>query len=85
MEHGQVVISHNVTDEAELGRLVELVREMPGLREWLIMRPYSKLPPGEVVIHSWGWLARFDGVDPEGLTGFYRSHLDQTPESIPCL
>ena len=85
LEHGQIVISYNLTDEAEIDRLEQIARGLPSDRRWLIMRPYSQIAEGEVAITSWGWLDKFVGVDEERITAFYEAHFNQGRESVTCL
>ena len=85
LEHGNVVISHNLTDPQQLAELEAAAKDLPGRNRWLVMRPYLGLEVGEVAITSWGWLQMFDGVDPEGLRDFYEAHFDTiAPESVDC-
>lgn|GEM_PF-734497 len=88
MEHGQVIISHNLKDPAEVDRLKEIAGNLPSRRNWLILRPYSKLQENEIAITSWGWLDKFVGIDEERIRKFYDAHMNDassvTGESIPC-
>lgn len=85
LEHGQVVISYNLTDQESIERLKEIGRDLPDHRNWLIMRPYSKIAEGEIAITAWGWLDRFEGVDETRIKAFYDAHVDSSLESIPCV
>ena len=85
MEHGQVIISHNLKDQAELERLKQIAEDLASAQDWLIVRPYSQLQPGEVAVTAWGWIDRFEGVDESGIRDFYAAHLNNGPESISCL
>jgi len=85
LEHGQVIISYNLNDEAEIERLKDIARDLPSRRSWMIMRPYSGIAPGEVAITSWGWLDRFDGVQEDRIREFYDAHVNNGPESISSL
>jgi hypothetical protein len=88
MEHGQVIISHNLKDPAEIERLKDVARSLPSYRNWLILRPYSKIQDNEVAIASWGWMDRFTGIDEQRIRDFYEAHMNAaspvTGESIPC-
>ena len=85
LEHGQVIISYNLTDEAEIKRLEDIAKDLSGRRNWMIMRPYSEIAPGEVAVTSWGWLDRFDGVQEDRIREFYDAHRNNGAESISCL
>ena len=85
LEHGQVVISHNLSTDSQIDELKKIVRSLPDRRSWMIMRPYSVLPEDQVVVHSWGWLQRFSSIDKSGILAFYTAHINRGPESINCL
>ncbi len=85
MEHGQVLISYNLTDKAQIDQLKDVARSLQDRRSWMIMRPYSSLPAGQIVVHSWGWLQRFASIDEPGIRAFYDAHINRGPESINCL
>ena len=85
MEHGQVIIGYNLTDEAEIERLKGIARSLPGRRIWMILHPYSKINGGEVAVSAWRWLDRFEGVQEERIRQFYDAHRNNSGvESIPC-
>ena len=84
MEHGHVIISHNLQDPAQVDQLKEEARDLPARRSWVLLRPYTKIEEGEVAITSWGWLQRFQGVDAQGIRDFYDAHRGQGPEFAPC-
>ena len=87
MEHGQVVISYNLANEAEIEQLKEIAGGLSGRRSWMIMRPYSKIAAGEIVVTAWGWLDRFNIRDLDGdrIEEFYDAHRNNSGvESIPC-
>lgn len=85
MEHGQVIISYNLTDETEIERLENIAKDLPSRRRQMIMRPYTGITPGEVAITSWGWLDRFDGVQEDRIREFYDAHVNNGLESVSCL
>jgi hypothetical protein len=85
LEHGQVVISHNLSTDSQIEELKKIVRALPDRRSWMIMRPYSALPEDQIVVHSWGWLQRFAKIDQPGILAFYTAHINRGPESINCL
>ena len=87
MEHGQVVISYNLTDEGEIERVKEIARGLSGRRSWMIMRPYSKIDVGEVAVTAWGWMDKFkiQDLDEDRIEQFYEAHRNNSGvESIPC-
>ena len=84
LEHGHIVISHNLKGQEEIEQLKAVAEDLPGRRQWLVLRPYSKIAEGEVAITAWGWLQRFQGVDATGLQEFYSAHFGNGPEFAPC-
>ncbi len=87
MEHGQVVISYNLSDEGEIEQVREIARSLPGRRSWMIMRPYSKIGSGKIALTAWGWKDEFSvsELTEERVTRFYNAHRNNSGvESIPC-
>ena len=91
MEHGHVVINHNLPDPDQLRMMKEFAEGLPGLDEWVIVRPYSKIRPGTVAMTAWEVMDQISGVDEERIISFYRTHHANrlSPETqqlgpIPC-
>ena len=87
MEHGQVIISYNLSDEDEIEQLREISRSLLGRRSWMIMRPYSKIGEGRIALTSWGWKDEFSisELTEERVRSFYDAHRNNSGvESIPC-
>ena len=86
LEHGNVVISYNLTDPEEVRRFEEVVGDLSGLRIWGVVRPYSKLEPGEVAMTAWGVIDKFQGVDKARMQRFFETYRGYrgAPELIPC-
>ncbi len=81
MEHGHVIISYNLTDPAEVSRLLEVAGSLPELERWAIVRPYSKIDPGMVVMTAWGVRDDIEGVDEVKIRAFYDAyHRNQFSE-----
>ena len=92
MEHGNVVISYNISDESQKSRLKELHSRLTGSTEWLVTRPYKEIPEGSIALTAWGIADEFEGVSEERITRFveaYSGNLfsDETKRlnrGIPC-
>ena len=83
MEHGGVIISHNLSETSMIDRLQELVRRQADSPGCLIMQPYPELDEGEVVLTAWTWIQDFDGVvDIAGMQRFIDAHKNQGPEQL---
>ena len=87
MEHGQVVISYNLSDQDDVEELREIAQSLPGRRSWMVMRPYSKIDEGRIALTTWGWKDEFSFTEltAERVRSFYNAHRDGSPvESVPC-
>ena len=92
MEHGNVVMSYNLTDDADKERLREVHENLNGNGEWLVTRFYPNIPPGTVALTAWGVLDEFEGVNEERIERFYEAYKgnlfsDETSgigRGIPC-
>ena len=86
LEHAHVVISHNLPDMVDVEKLKQVVERLPGLSEWGVMRPYSKIPEGSVAIMAWGVLDQFDGVNETRIRALFQTYAGNnfSPERFPC-
>ena len=92
LEHGQVVMSYNLADEAEVERLVSLAEDLNDFDKWGILRPYSKIEQGMVGLSAWTIVDLFSGVDEKRIADFYYAYRGNrlSPETlavgrgIPC-
>ena len=85
LEHGQIVISHNLISQTEIDALKDISKDLLNRRSWLIVRPYSSLQSGEIAITAWGWMDKFAEVNSSRIQSFYDAHVNNGPESITCL
>ena len=92
LEHGNVVISHNLTDPDELSRLVQLTDSLVDFDKWGVLRPYSDIDKGFVGMSAWTVVDLFQGMDVERIRRFYDTYRDnqlsnetaQLEGGIPC-
>ena len=92
MEHGHVIISHNLLGQPEeLARFEALVADLPDLGVWGIVRPYDRIEPGTVAMTAWGVIDTVQGVDEERIKTFYDAYMRNRFSSetarlgaIPC-
>ncbi|MBI2172532.1 MAG: DUF3105 domain-containing protein [Chloroflexi bacterium] len=92
MEHGNVIMSYNLPDAADVTKLRDIHNRLKDSQDWLVTRPYAKLAPGEVALTVWGVLDRFTGVDEERIKRFFDTYKGNllSPETkglgqgIPC-
>ena len=88
LEHGNIVVSHNLTDDAEIDALRQAMDEIPLAAEFAIVRRYHEIPEGMVALTAWGVLDRMVGVDAERIAAFFAAYPGNTgPEfanGLPC-
>ena len=92
LEHGQVVISYNLADAADVERLVSLAKDLDDFDKWGLLRPYSKIDEGMVGLSAWTIVDLFSGVDKGRIEDFYYAYRGNrlSPETlsvgrgIPC-
>ncbi len=91
-EHGNVIMSYNLTDPADVTKLKDISNNIKDSGDWLVTRYYPKLQPGEVALTVWGIMDKFAGIDEARITKFvdtYKGNLlsDETRglgQGIPC-
>ena len=88
LEHGNIIVSYNLPDDADVVALREAVDAIPLAAEYAVVRRYLDIPEGMVAITTWGVLDRMMGVDPERIARFFRDFPGNTgPEfanGLPC-
>lgn len=88
LEHGNIVVSYNLSSDAEVAELRTAVAAIPLAREFAIVRRYLAIPEGMVALTTWGVLDRMEGVEPARITQFFEDYPGNTgPEfanGLPC-
>lgn len=88
LEHGNIIVSYNLTNEAEITALRKAVDAIPLAAEYAIVRRYLDIPEGMVALTTWGVLDRMAGVDAERIAAFFAAFPGNTgPEfanGLPC-
>ena len=85
LEHGNIVVSYNLTDDAEVDRLRNLVTDIGLANVWGITRFYDKIAPGQVAVATWGVLDIMEGIDPERINTFFETYAGNLgPEQVSC-
>jgi len=85
LEHGNIVVSYNLSDQAQVDQLRRVVGDIGLANVWGITRFYDKIPEGQVTVAAWGVLDTTDGVDESGLRTFFEYAGNLGPEQVPCL
>ena len=85
MEHGHIVVSYNLPNEADVQALRDALNDISLNRVWGMARPYSGIDPGQVALSTWGVVDSFLGVDDGRIETFFDTYSGvMGPERIPC-
>ena len=92
MEHGNVIISYNLPDQAQVEQLKQVVTNLSRWNLWGIARPYTKIPEDTVAMSAWGVLDSFEGINEERIKAFFETYggnqlsgeTVQLRRGIPC-
>ena len=85
LEHGNIVVSFNLTTSEEVGELRKALEEIDISADWGISRSYDRIPAGTVALAAWGFSDTMSGVIPERIRAFFEDFAgEQGPERIPC-
>ena len=88
LEHGNIIVSYNLTGDTELDALRQAVDSIPLAAEFAIVRRYHEIPEGMVALTTWGVLDRMVGVDVERIAAVFAAYPANTgPEfanGLPC-
>ena len=85
MEHGNIVVSYNFTNPAQVTELRAVLEDVPEFTNWGIARSYDDIPDGQVAIAAWGRLNVMDGVRPGEIRLFFESVAGILgPERVTC-
>ena len=88
LEHGNVVVSYNLSDGPELDRLKEFMDDFELAPSWAVTRFYDQIPEGTVALSTWGVLDTMQGVDEDRIEEFFRHYAGtlgpEFPNGAPC-
>ena len=85
LEHSIIVISYNLTTEAEVNNLRSVVNSIAPYRTWGLSRFYDKIPQGTVAMAAWGVLDTAEGIDHDRIRRFFTKYAGKEGlERIPC-
>jgi hypothetical protein len=84
LEHGNIVVSYNLTDPVEIDQLTEVIDGIGLANLWGITRFYDKIPEGQVALATWGVLDTMEGVDRDRIRAFFDYAGNLGPEQGPC-
>ena len=87
LEHGNIVISYNLTEPSDLDNLRSAYNDLDGWKDhYTVARFYPDILPGQVALSAWGVLDIMDGVDKDRIERFYEHYVGRLgPEgAISC-
>ena len=85
LEHGNIVVSYNLTSAEEVQRLRNVIDDIGNSRIWGVTRSYDKIPVGTVALAAWGVMDTIQGIDEERIRTFFETYAGNLgPERIPC-
>jgi hypothetical protein len=85
LEHGNIVVSYNLSSPAEVDQLRKVVDNIGLADVWGVTRFYDRLPDGQVAVAAWGVLDAMQGIDRDRIKKFFEAYSGSLgPETIPC-
>jgi hypothetical protein len=90
LEHGNVVVSYNLPNQADVDRLRSALNGVNGWGIWGVARPYDKVPEGTVALAAWGVLLTLQGIDEAQIRAFFNAYAgvggppQGSPERVTC-
>jgi hypothetical protein len=85
LEHGNIVVSYNFTNPAQVTALRQVLDGVSQFDDWGVARSYDKIPDGQVALAAWGLLHRMEGVSPGEIGLFFEAFAGTVgPERFEC-
>ncbi len=85
LEHGNVVVSYNFANPAQVTELRDVLQDMELFGVWGVGRPYDKIEDGQVVLTAWGRMHPMIGVRSGEIESFFIAFAGELgPERVPC-
>ena len=84
MEHGNIVVSYNLTDEDQIQELKDAFESIGSTNLWGVARFYDKIEPGTVYLTTWGVIdGPIQGVDKERMERFFDAYSGTLSPEFP--
>ena len=80
LEHGFVIVQYNTQDQAVIDRLEEVVDNLPGNLDHLILAPYPAMEQ-TIALTAWGVVQYLDTVDEDAIRAFANAYRGRGPEA----
>ncbi len=89
MEHGNIIVSYNLTDQAEIDALKAAYEAIDLTADWGVARPYDGIAEGAVALTTWGVVdGPMVGVDAARIERFFDAYAGKLgpefPNGAPC-
>ena len=89
MEHGNIIVSYNLTDQAEIDALKAAYESIDLTAAWGVARPYDGIAEGAVALTTWGVVdGPMVGVDAARIGRFFDAYAGKLgpefPNGAPC-
>lgn len=85
LEHGNIVVSYNLSSQAEVDQLRKVVDNIGLAAVWGVTRFYDRIPQGQVAVAAWGVLDTMQGIDRDRIKTFFEGYAGTLgPETVPC-
>ena len=88
MEHSNIVVSYNLTDQNDFEALLDVYDDLPDLwrDHFTVVRSYGRIGEGRVALSAWGVLDEMEGVDRGRIFRFFEHYVGRLgPEgAISC-
>jgi hypothetical protein len=85
MEHGNIVISYNLTLESEVSALRSTLGNIGLNSIWGVARAYDQIPSGQVILSTWGVSDTLLEINENRIKRFFETYAGNLgPEQIPC-
>ena len=89
MEHGNIIVSYNLTDPAEIDALKAAYEAIDLTAAWGVARPYDGIAEGAVALTTWSVVdGPMVGVDKDRIEQFFDAYAGRMgpefPNGAPC-
>ncbi len=85
LEHGNIVVSYNFTNPAQVTELRQVLDGVRQFGSWGVARSYDKIQDGSVALTAWGRLAITQDFHAAEIELFFEAFAGLLgPERIPC-
>ena len=85
LEHGNIVVSYNLTNPAQVTELRQVLDGVAQFNNWGVARFYDEIPDGQVALSAWGMLHTAQGVTAVPIEVFFEAYAGLLgPGRVAC-